>query len=128
MNFKKNILQFMKYGGSGGSGFLSYITTLILLKEYFGFHHLLAFFIACIIGILFNFFLSKIFVFKSTGNTHQEIRTFFLFALIGCIFQFTLVYACVEIGKVPYIFANIFAAGTVILFTFTCNKLYTFNR
>lgn len=67
-------LQFIRYIGVGGFAAIVNIGGLVLCKEIFNFHYLIANVIGFLLGLITNFFLSKKYVFTINSNINRFLN------------------------------------------------------
>ena len=83
-NRRKLLLQFSRYFGAALVGYAVDFGTLILCKEVFGFHYLVAATAGFIAGLVVVYFISNRYVF-SDSKIQSKALEFGLFAAIGLV-------------------------------------------
>jgi putative flippase GtrA len=114
-----------RYVFVGGIAFIADWGSMIALT-YLGMNKYIAVAIAFVIGLIVNFILSKIFVFKEKSartNSTGEFIAYAIIGVIGLILTEVLVALMVEIMGISLIIAKIIAAAIVLLWNFMARKL-----
>jgi len=78
------LIQLLRYTFVGGIAFVVDLTSLYLLTEFAGLHHLHSATIAFILGLIINYILSILWVFKSRA-VNKKIIEFTIFVIIGIV-------------------------------------------
>jgi putative flippase GtrA len=145
-NFVKSFLtnpslffEFSRYLFVGGSAFLLDIGILYITKKYLfsglgigGI--LLAAALGFTAGLLYNFFLSFVFVFKKVHHNagNHKIRSFVLFAIIGIIglgFTEAGMYGGIKLlGQNYYLLVKILVTSIVLMWNYTVRKIVVFKE
>ena len=121
----------------GGTAFLVDFSTLYLLKTYV-FGHMgdtgvyLATGIAFIVGLIYNYILSLIWVFKSAKerNKGKTLGAFLLFAVIGIIGLLLTeggMYVGYDLLHIDPMIVKIFVAAVVLIWNYAGRKLLIFK-
>jgi putative flippase GtrA len=126
---ENTFIQLIRYTFVGGAAFLFDISTLYLLTELAGWHYLLAAAVGFMVGILVNYILSIIWIFK-TRRLQRRSTEFFLFLVIGIIgllLNEGLIWFFTEIVMLYYLLSKVVAAFIVYFWNFFARKylLYT---
>ena len=79
------LIQLFRYGFVGGTAFVVDFSVLYLLTEYLNVYYLLSATISFILGILVNYVMSIIWVFKYR-NFSKKIYEIAIFIIIGVVF------------------------------------------
>ncbi len=77
-------IQLFRYTFVGGAAFIVDFGSLYLLTDFAGFHYLHSAAIAFILGLIVNYILSILWVFKSRV-VNKRIIEFIIFAMIGIV-------------------------------------------
>jgi len=110
LNFiRHNRRQIIFYTLIGGSAFLLDISTLILLKEYFHLHPVLAVIINQAFIINYVFFLNKHLSFQAAGQTIKQMQKFIILALGNYLFSVFWMWLWVELLDITFKPGGIFA-------------------
>jgi putative flippase GtrA len=131
--------EFFRYLLVGGSAFLLDIGILYITKKYLfsglgtgGI--LLAAALGFTAGLLYNFFLSLVFVFRKVNHNaaNHKIRSFVLFAIIGIIglgFTETGMYGGIKLlGQNYYLLVKIVTAVIVLMWNYIARKIFVFRK
>ena len=129
--------EFIRYLFVGGTAFLVDFGTLYLTKTFL-FSSLgdtgvyIATALGFIVGLIYNYILSLIFVFKSARerNKGKSVGAFVVFAIIGVI-GLLLTEAGMWLGydvlKINYLIVKIFVAAVVLIWNYGARKLLIFK-
>lgn len=125
------LIQLLKYTIVGGTAFLIDISILIALTEILNLHYLISAAISFTIGLLYNYFLSTIWVFRY--RKYQNILfELFLFGIIGTIglgINEVVLFYFTEILQLPnYIYSKLISTFIVYIWNFFARKYLLFNK
>lgn len=130
--------EFFRYAIVGGIAFLADWGTLFLTKEFvFKGDTTPELFAATaagfIIGLVINYILSLVFVFRSSDNQNsgKSVKAFIIFAVIGLIglgLTELGMYAGVYLLKWHYLITKIIVAGIVLVWNYCGRKIFVFGR
>lgn len=134
---KPLIKEFGRYLIVGGTAFLVDFSTLYLLKTYV-FAHMgdtgvyLATGIAFIVGLIYNYILSLVWVFKSAKerNKGKTLGAFLIFAIIGVIGLALTeggMYVGYDLLHIDPMVVKIFVAAVVLIWNYAARKLLIFK-
>lgn len=124
------LLQLFRYTIVGGIAFLCDIGLLFVLTEYFHIHYIISASISFIIGLLVNYFLSKIWVFTNSNYNNKTIE-FTLFAfigLIGLILNNLFLWFFTDYFHIWYILSKVITTIITYLWNFFARKYLLFNN
>jgi len=100
----------------------------ILLSDYFKIDYLIASFGSTCLAILFNYYLSKKWVFSSgKHSSRMEFTAFMVFSGIGVVLNQILIWLFVEHVLLDPKLSKIIAIGIVSVFNFITKKLFVFK-
>ncbi len=122
----KGILQYFRYLICGGTATLVDVSLLFFLTHIFHVYYLIAAAISFATGIIVNYTLNIILVFKSSGKVKKE---FFLFALIGIGGLFwteIILWILVDKLNIYVMFAKAIAIVLVLQWNFFMRKKFVF--
>lgn len=123
---KELIMQFVKYIFVGGAAFVADAGLLWFLGKYI--HYLIAGAIAFIFGLVINFILSKIFVFKEKQqNTALEFIAYAVIGVIGLGLTELLMYIFTEKAGLYYMLSKIITAAAVLVWNFCARKFILYR-
>ena len=130
------IAEFLRYLPVGTSSFAVDFGTLVLLKQLIlpdwnGCGLYIATALGFIAGLVYNYILSLLFVFKAARGKSRSAGAFIVFAVIGVVGM-----ALTELGmhvgvdalKIHYMIVKIFVAAAVFFWNYTARKLLVFRR
>lgn len=112
----------------GGLSFLVDSAALSIL-EGLGMHYLTAAAVAFIFGLVFNYILSKKFVFtKAAANAKAEFPTFAVIGVIGLAFTELLMYLFTGVLGFYVLVSKAIAAVIVLFWNFSARKLILYRN
>jgi putative flippase GtrA len=79
-------------------------------------------------GAVVNYALSRRFVFDSQRSHSDALPKFLVIAAIGAAFNWLVMAALLRNFAIYYLFAQVIATGTVLVWNFVANSLWTFRR
>ncbi|GHU87083.1 hypothetical protein FACS189476_01820 [Spirochaetia bacterium] len=132
------LLEFFRYILVGGTAFIVdigilYLTRIFIFAALGTIGILLATAVGFTTGLIYNFILSTIFVFKKINKKAQlhKIRSFIIFTIIGLI-GLGLTEACMYIGiqlfsEKYYLVVKIVTAAFVLIWNYTARKIFIFK-
>ncbi|MCZ6901088.1 MAG: GtrA family protein [Bacteroidetes bacterium] len=122
---RTQFLRFLITGGlSAGIEFIS----LIALVEIIGLYYLYANIVAFVIANIFNYFLSRSWVFKNGKfSVHKEFIAFFTFALMGLLLNQFVLWFFVATFSINYKISKLFAICMVVFYNFATKKFIVFK-
>ena len=138
MNIKGIKFEFFRYILVGGSAFLIDASILFLLEKYLlsGLGEigiLISTAIGFIAGLIYNFILSTLYVFKKIDESVQKhpVRSFVIFTIIGIVGLLLTeagMYAGIRfLGAEYYMFVKVVVAGIVLIWNYTARKILIFK-
>jgi len=133
--FIKNILSFIdtefyRYIIVGGLAFIVDIFSLYIFTEYYHIHYLISAIVSFIFGMLVNYFLSVIWVFKnrSIKSKHMEFVIFVLIGIVGLFLNEFVIWIFTEvIFMIHYLYSKVISAFLIFLFNFYLRKKILFS-
>jgi len=131
------LAEFFRYAFVGGTAFLIDYGILFLTQRYI-FNGLgdtgvyIATALGFISGLVYNYILSVVYVFKSAAKDKKgrTVTAFFLFALIGVIGLVLTeagMYAGYQLLHIHYLVVKIFVAAIVLIWNYAARKLLIFR-
>jgi len=127
-HFWEHRAQFIRYFITGSSGFVIDMTTLVLLKEVFGFSPLLSVIINQALAINYIFFLNKFWTFKSKGQTQKQMLRFWLLMGWNYLFAVVIMYFGNSVLGFNYILVRIASIMVVVTWNFLLYKHWVYNE
>lgn len=126
----KNVyVQFFRYGFVAIVSLAVDFGVLVILKEYAHFHYLIAASLSFILGLLTNYWLSKLWVFHSSklDNKHKEFVIFFVIGLVGLLLTDILMWIFTDVMELYYMLSKAYATILVYFWNFGARKQILFN-
>ncbi|MGN0375443.1 MAG: GtrA family protein [Butyrivibrio sp.] len=122
------VIQFFRYVFVGGISFVADSGSLFIL-EHIGLYYLVAASIAFIIGLVCNFFLSKLLVFhESKTDKRVEFLVYGLIGLIGLGITEACMYLLTDIAGMYFMLSKILVAVLVLIWNFAARKLILYRK
>ena len=123
------VKEFVKYVFVGGCAFVADWMTLFLLGL-ISVHYLLAAPVGFVVGLLVNFLLAKLIVFKGDAKVDKktEFIIYTLIGVVGLLFTEGLMYAFTEWVKFHPLVSKVFAAGIVLIWNYVAKKLILYKK
>ena len=139
MELKNLIVKFVKFGLVGASGAVIDFGLTALCKGIFGVPELLANAIGFTVAATSNYFLNRVWTWKSTSKeVGVEYAKFFFVSLIGLGINSLVVFLLKDISIVPRFFdttldwdfwvAKVIATAIVMVWNFLANNFFTFRK
>ena len=128
---RRGVRQFVKFGIVGASGFLVNLLAFTLLQVPFSVilrerYYYAMFSIAFLAGGVSNYFLNRIWTFRSTGHAFREGAQFLTVSIVALCFSLLVSYlAAPSLGKGHKLWFVSTCAGIVV--NFFANKYWTFR-
>lgn len=123
-------IQFFRYLFVGGTAFLVDAGCLFLLEK-LGLNYLLAAMFAFVVGLVVNFILSKLLVFKGNETISSNKVEFLVYAIIGVIglgLTELILYLFTEKLLVYFMVSKVIAAMVVLIWNFVARKVTLYNK
>jgi len=124
------LIQLFRYGFVGGTAFIVDFSVLYLLTEYLNVYYLLSATFSFILGILVNYVISIIWVFKYRNFSKKiyEIAIFIIIGVLGLGLNLLIMWFCTEILFIYYIYSKIISTIIVFLWNFFARKFILFSN
>lgn len=120
--------KFIKFGIVGFSGLFIDFGITYLAKEKLNVPKYIANAIGFIMAATSNYFLNRVWTFKSNNpEVMVEFTEFFIISLVGLGLNTLLLWILVSKFKVNFYFAKVFAIALVTVWNFLANAFITFN-
>ncbi len=99
---------------------------LILFKEVFHINTIIANTLSFTISVIYNYIASIIWVFDINKNKDRKLNfiLFILFSVIGLILNNIILYLCIDLLNVYYVFGKVIATLIVMIFNFITRKMF----
>lgn len=127
---ENTLIQLFRYCFVGGFAFLADWLSMILFTK-IGLHYLISAIIGFIVGLIVNFLLSKLFVFKKDNAAIGKKGEFIAYAVIGVVglgITELLMYFFTEIILLHYAISKIIAAVIVLFWNFIARKKILYGK
>ena len=123
---KKLFQQMLKFLVVGGSAFFIDYGIMILLTEKFQVYYLLSSGISFSVSVIYNYFLSILWVFdvEKKRKKGQEFAVFIILSVIGLGLNQILMWVLVDFIGLFYMLAKIIATGIVMVYNFATRKRF----
>lgn len=122
-------MQFFRYLFAGAASFVLDAGTLMLLVRYCSLHYLLAAALAFCAGVLGNYVICKLFVFRDYQQKQVlELILFFSITLVGLGLTELLLYVLCDILGLGLLFAKILATIIVLFWNFGAKKFFLYRE
>ncbi|MGE0114219.1 MAG: GtrA family protein [Steroidobacteraceae bacterium] len=122
------LAHFVRFAAVGVCGTAAHYSVLWSLVEFGTVHVLVATSIGFAVGALVNYVLNRRFTFDSDATHVDALPKFLAVAFLGAIINGLIVKLFTQSLGVYYLIAQLFATGTVLVWNFAVNYLWTFRR
>jgi putative flippase GtrA len=119
--------QFMLYSSAGAIGTAAHYLILIALVQFLGLSAVFASSVGFLGGAGVNYALNYHYIFRSKKNHHEAVIRFFTVAAVGFIFNGAIIQLITTELAFHYLIAQLIATGCVLIWTFLCNRFWTFG-
>ena len=123
-------IQLFRYTFVGGAAFIVDFSSLYILTDFAGFHYLHSAAIAFILGLIINYILSILWVFKSRA-VNKKIIEFIIFAVIGIIglgLNEVMIWFFTERLIIYYLYSKLISTAIVYFWNFLARKYILYNK
>jgi len=124
----KGLLQFFRYLICGGIATLTDIIILFVLTHFLHINYLVAAAGAFITGIIVNYNLNTILVFKSSGEIKKEFPLFAMIGIGGLVWTEIILWILVDKLKIYVMIAKAVSIILVLNWNFFMRKKFVFSR
>lgn len=124
-------LQFFRYAFVGGIATVVDCGILFLLTDFVQMYHLISAVIAFILGLITNFLLSKLLVFKTTmvnSNIFVEFMGCSIIGVIGLGLTELIMFLFTNCLNLHYMLSKAVAAIIVLLWNYIARKIFIYNK
>jgi len=121
-------IQFFRYIFVGGVATIIDMGSLYVFTSMVGIHYLISAAIAFVFGVMANYLMSIVWVFKTTGNFKREITLFVIIGLGGLILNEIIIWLLVEKVNLYYMIAKAIAVVIVLVWNFGMRKKFVFAQ
>ena len=123
--------QIIKFGVVGGLAFIIDYGLLIFCTEVLGINYLISSAIAFSIAVIFNYILSTLWVFDTSGNQNDKRMQFVAFvilSIIGLGLTELLMWLGTDVMGIYYLITKIGATAIVMVYNFVTRKMLLEKR
>lgn len=127
---KNGFLQFFRYVFVGGIATVVDWGILFLLTDFARIHHLISAVIAFTGGLITNFFLSRLLVFKANEarvNAVMEFLSYTLIGIIGLGITELILFLLTDCGQLHYMLSKVIATVIVLAWNYIARKLFVYK-
>lgn len=121
-------IQFFRYIFVGVVATIIDMGSLYVFTSMVGIHYLISAAIAFVFGVMANYLMSIVWVFKTTGNFKREITLFVIIGLGGLILNEVIIWLLVEKVSLYYMIAKAIAVVIVLVWNFGMRKKFVFAQ
>lgn len=109
----------------GGLAFLVDYSVLWALVDLLATNYLVASTLSFVVSVVFNYILSSIWVFDSTGNINRagSFVVFVALSIVGLLLNLAIMWLAVDILEIYYLIAKIGSTGIVMIYNFVSRKM-----
>lgn len=128
---KNGFLQFFRYIFVGGIATIVDWGVLFLLTDFAHIYHLVSAIIAFIAGLITNFFLSKILVFKANEARVNPLLEFVSYAIIGVIglgITELIMFLFTDCWSIHYMISKVIATVIVLAWNYLARKIVIYKK
>ena len=118
--------QFFSFACVGAIGTTAHYVVLIVLVHFAHVMPVIASVCGFVTGALVNYILNYRFTFRANSPHPETAAKFFTVALVGVFLNTMIMAVLTEYLSLHYLLAQVTATGTVLLWNFACNRLWTF--
>ncbi|MCL2764383.1 MAG: GtrA family protein [Treponema sp.] len=127
------IIQFIKFGITGGLGTITNLLIFFVLVDLSGFPEIPVSILCFIIAGTQNYLLHHLWSFREyTANTKASLKKWFIFlagSLIGLVINISVMYTIILFFLLPFKFiAQAFGIAAGMIINFIISKLFIFKR
>jgi putative flippase GtrA len=123
----KGFLQYFRYLICGGFATVTDVGSLFVLTHFLGVHYLFAAAVSFAAGIIVNYTLNTILVFKSSGQVKKEFPLFVLIGFGGMMWTELIMWILVDKLKIYVMIAKLVSIFLVLQWNFFMRKRFVFT-
>ena len=119
--------QFGKYAVVGLSGVVLDMTSLIILKEVFGWSPVFAVIVNQIVILVFNFSLNKYWTFRDRAMPHKQLIRYLILASFNYFFSVAVMYLFNQLFDLDYRLVRIASIALMVTWNFLLYKYWVYR-
>lgn len=120
--------QFICFTGVGAVGTAAQYISLIVLVEIAKSNAVVASSIGFVLGAIVNYYLNYRYTFRSQKAHWEALSKFFIVAMAGIMLNTVVMAYLTTVVNLHYLIAQITATGTVLIWNFIGNRMWTFRE
>jgi putative flippase GtrA len=120
--------QFTMFSAVGGVAAIGHYGTLIALSELAGASPVPASLAGFVVGGIISYLLNYRFTFRSTKQHREALAKFLVVAAMGFVLNGATMWLLTDRANLHYLPAQLIATGLVLIWTFSCNRIWTFRE
>lgn len=127
---ENTIIQLFRYCFVGGLAFVADWLTVIVFAE-MGIHYLIASVFGFVVGLIANFALTKLLIFKKDNQKIGKAGEFIAYALIGIVglgLTEIIMYILTDIVLIHYAVSKMIAAAIMLVWNFLARKFILYRN
>ncbi len=124
-------VQFFRYIFVGGIATVVDMGSFYIADNILLFHYLIAQTAGFILGLITNYLISIVWVFRSTGNVKKEFTIFALIGIGGLLWSYLILWILIDILNLNYfqdMLAKSIAVAIVLIWNFGMRKKFAFKE
>jgi len=126
MPTNNGFVQFFRYLFVGGIAATVDIGSLFAMTSFLHINYLVSAVIAFLLGIITNYALSTLWIFKSRGDKQKELMLFLAIGITGLLLNELVIWALVAKVGLFYLLAKLISTGIVLFWNFGMRKKFVF--
>jgi putative flippase GtrA len=120
--------QFLFFSAAGLFAAIGHYGTLIALSELAVTGPVPASLAGFVVGGIISYVLNYRFTFRSTKQHREALSKFLVVAAVGFVLNGVAMWVLTGPANLHYLVAQIVATGLVLIWTFSCNRVWTFRE
>ncbi|HEX2116466.1 MAG TPA: GtrA family protein [Alphaproteobacteria bacterium] len=120
--------QFLLFSAAGVFAAIGHYGTLIALSELAEMGPVPASLAGFVVGGVISYLLNYRFTFRSSKQHSEALAKFFVVAAVGFVLNGAIMAGLTGPARLHYLPAQLLTTGVVLLWTFFCNRFWTFRE
>ena len=121
-------IQLLRYIFVGGLAAIVDMFLLFVLTDWAKLHYLISAIIAFVAGLVVNYLLSRLWIFKSIFSLSKEFIIFAIIGIIGLGLNELLLYLFVDVIGLWYMAAKLISIALVLIWNFLARRRFAFKH